>query len=85
LAGLKVVTALIDALGQEGLVSVLAEPTLTAVSGQKANFLAGGEFPIPVAQSLGNVSIESDASASVWNSRRQCFLMISSACRFVRK
>ncbi|WP_456713467.1 type II and III secretion system protein family protein [Bradyrhizobium sp. USDA 4353] len=52
------VTALIDALGQEGLVSVLAEPTLTAVSGQKANFLAGGEFPIPVAQSLGNVSIE---------------------------
>jgi len=52
------VTALIDALGQEGLISVLAEPTLTAVSGQKANFLAGGEFPIPVAQSLGNVSIE---------------------------
>jgi pilus assembly protein CpaC len=52
------VTALIDALGQEGLVSVLAEPTLTAVSGQKANFLAGGEFPIPVAQSLGNSSIE---------------------------
>ncbi|MGC2779014.1 MAG: type II and III secretion system protein family protein [Bradyrhizobium sp.] len=52
------VTALVDALGQEGLVSILAEPTLTAVSGQKANFLAGGEFPIPVAQSLGNVSIE---------------------------
>jgi pilus assembly protein CpaC len=52
------VTALIDALGQEGLISVLAEPTLTAVSGQKANFLAGGEFPIPIQQGLGNVSVQ---------------------------
>jgi pilus assembly protein CpaC len=40
-----------DLLAQEGLVSLLAEPNLTAVSGQTATFLAGGEFPIPVAQS----------------------------------
>ena len=52
------VTAIVDALAQEGLVSILAEPTLTAVSGQKANFLAGGEFPIPVGQSLDRISIE---------------------------
>jgi pilus assembly protein CpaC len=43
--------ALIDALADEGLVTVLAEPNLTAVSGQPASFLAGGEFPIPIAQS----------------------------------
>lgn len=41
---------LIDALSTEGLVSVLAEPNLTALSGETASFLAGGEFPIPVAQ-----------------------------------
>jgi pilus assembly protein CpaC len=52
------VTAIVDALAQEGLVSILAEPTLTAVSGQKANFLAGGEFPIPVAQGLDRISID---------------------------
>lgn len=44
-------TATMDLLAQEGLVSLLAEPNLTAVSGQTATFLAGGEFPIPVAQS----------------------------------
>lgn len=38
----------IDALEQEGMVSVLAEPNLTALSGQTASFLAGGEFPILV-------------------------------------
>ena len=42
-------TALIDALDNEGLITVLAEPNLTAVSGEPASFLAGGEFPIPVA------------------------------------
>jgi pilus assembly protein CpaC len=40
----------IDAMADEGLVSILAEPNLTAVSGETANFLAGGEFPIPVPQ-----------------------------------
>ena len=44
------VDAVIDALDQNGLVNILAEPNLTAVSGETASFLAGGEFPIPVPQ-----------------------------------
>lgn len=51
-------TAFIDALKEDGLVKVLAEPTLIAMSGQSASFLAGGEFPIPVPQGLGSVAIE---------------------------
>jgi pilus assembly protein CpaC len=43
--------ALVDALSTEGLVTLLAEPNLTAVSGETASFLAGGEFPVPVPQS----------------------------------
>lgn len=45
-------TVLIDALKEEGLLKVLAEPTLITLSGKTANFLAGGEFPIPVPQSV---------------------------------
>jgi pilus assembly protein CpaC len=45
-------------LEQNGLVRTLAEPTLTAISGETANFLAGGEFPIPVAQDSDTISIE---------------------------
>lgn len=41
-----------------GLARVLAEPTLVAMSGQSASFLAGGELPIPVPQGLGTTSIE---------------------------
>jgi len=52
------VSALVDALQQEGLVSILAEPTLTAISGESASFLAGGEFPVPVSQGLQQVTIE---------------------------
>ena len=52
------INGLIDALGTEGLISVLAEPNLTALSGETASFLVGGEFPIPVPQSNGNVTIE---------------------------
>lgn len=48
----------IDALEQEGLISVLAEPNLTALSGETASFLAGGEFPILVPDSDGRVTIE---------------------------
>ena len=43
---------------QDGLLHTLAEPNLTAISGETANFLAGGEFPIPVAQQLGTISVE---------------------------
>ena len=41
---------MIDALAQDDLVHVLAQPNLTAISGEAASFLVGGEFPIPVAQ-----------------------------------
>jgi pilus assembly protein CpaC len=41
---------LFDALETKGLIKTLAEPTLTTMSGDTANFLAGGEFPIPVNQ-----------------------------------
>lgn len=52
------INGLIDALAQDGLVTILAEPNLTAMSGETANFLAGGEFPIPIPQGLGNISIQ---------------------------
>ena len=52
------INGLIDALEREGLVNVLAEPNLTALSGETASFLAGGEFPIPVDQSQDQISIE---------------------------
>jgi pilus assembly protein CpaC len=48
----------IDMEQQAGRAVILAEPTLTALSGETASFLAGGEFPIPISQSLGAVSIE---------------------------
>lgn len=51
------VDGLIDALAQDGLVTILAEPNLTAMSGETANFLAGGEFPVPIPQGNGTISI----------------------------
>lgn len=50
--------AVIDALEEEGLVTVLVEPNLTARSGETASFLSGGEFPIPVNQNLNNIVVE---------------------------
>ncbi len=50
--------ALIDALDNHGLVTVLAEPNLTALSGEPASFLAGGEFPVPVPAGTGLVGID---------------------------
>jgi len=50
LAGMKSAADLVgtlDALAQEGLVTTLAEPNLTAMNGQTASFLVGGEFPVP--------------------------------------
>jgi pilus assembly protein CpaC len=44
------INATLDALERKGLVKTLAEPTLVALSGETASFLAGGEFPVPVAQ-----------------------------------
>jgi pilus assembly protein CpaC len=52
------VNAMLDALQSESLVTILAEPNLTAISGQTASFLAGGEFPVPVAQDNDRTTIE---------------------------
>lgn len=53
------VNALVDALAVDNLVTILAEPNLTAQSGEVASFLAGGEFPVPVsAGNNGQVGIE---------------------------
>ena len=57
LLGLDLLGAL-DAGETAGLVSTLSEPNLTALSGETAEFLAGGEFPIPISQGLGSTSIE---------------------------
>ena len=51
-------TGMLDALATEGLVNILAEPNLTAMSGEAAAFLAGGEIPIPVPSADGTVAIE---------------------------
>ena len=52
------INAVVDALSQEGLVTILAEPNLIAVSGETASFLAGGEFPYPIPQQLGQITID---------------------------
>jgi pilus assembly protein CpaC len=52
--GTNDINGIIDALAADNLVSILAEPNLTAQSGEVASFLAGGEFPIPVAGSGAN-------------------------------
>lgn len=48
----------LEALKQENLLKILAEPTLNTSNGRPANLLAGGEFPILVPQSLGTTTIE---------------------------
>ena len=47
-----------DLAERQGLVTTLSQPNLTALSGETADFLAGGEFPIPTSQGLGATSIE---------------------------
>lgn len=56
--GDDVVNAAVDALAEEGLINVMAEPNLTALSGETASFLAGGEFPIPVDSGNDGIEIE---------------------------
>ncbi|WP_310469150.1 type II and III secretion system protein family protein [Sphingomonas sp.] len=48
----------IDLAERDGFVTTLAEPNLTALSGETASFLAGGEFPIPTSSTLGSVTVE---------------------------
>jgi len=59
MVGKTQIQGLLDALDQEGLVTILAEPNLTTVSGETASFLAGGEYPVPVPSSASNnISID---------------------------
>ncbi|MDE2404495.1 MAG: type II and III secretion system protein family protein [Sphingomonadales bacterium] len=57
IGGLNILGTL-DAGETLGLVTTLAQPNLTALSGETAEFLAGGEFPIPMSTGLGSVSVE---------------------------
>ena len=56
--GTNSLQTLLTALQTQGLATILAEPNLTAMSGETANFLAGGEFPIAVAQDDGATSVQ---------------------------
>src|SRR5262249_43347373 len=49
---------IIEALKQENLLTILAEPNLVTTNGRPANFLDGGQFPVPIPQGLGTVSIQ---------------------------
>lgn len=57
-AGGLQLSVLLEALESNGMVRTLAEPNLTALSGQTADFLAGGEFPIPTESESGGTTIE---------------------------
>ena len=61
----------LDALEKKGAITTLAEPTLIALSGETASFLAGGEFPVPVVQNgsgggTGNIGVTSQAITVQW-------------------
>lgn len=57
LFGLNILAA-IDLAENQGLATTLANPNLTALSGETASFLAGGEIPIPISTTLGEVSVD---------------------------
>ena len=59
------IDATLDALERKGAVNTLAEPTLVALSGETASFLAGGEFPVPVAQNVSGATGGTGASAAI--------------------
>lgn len=56
--GVNSISASIDALERDNLLKILAEPNLVALSGEEAEFLAGGEVPIPIAQTDDTISIQ---------------------------
>ena len=58
LTGSGLLNLTLDAAKENGLAKILAEPTLTTLSGQEARFLSGGEFPIPVPQGLNGITVE---------------------------
>lgn len=51
-------SAALSLISSKGYARTMAEPTLVALSGKSATFLAGGEFPIPLPQSLGQIAVE---------------------------
>jgi pilus assembly protein CpaC len=53
-SGTRDINGIVDALAADQLITILAEPNLTAQSGETASFLAGGEFPIPIAGNTSN-------------------------------
>lgn len=57
-SGLGSLVSTLSGLERQGLIRTLVEPNLTAVSGETANLLAGGEFPIPVSENNNQVTIE---------------------------
>ena len=59
------ISATLDALERKGAVTTLAEPTLVALSGETANFLAGGEFPVPVAQNSSGGAGDGESSSAI--------------------
>lgn len=54
----QMTSSTIQALERVGLAKTLAEPNLSAISGESATFLAGGEFPVPVSQDDSRISVE---------------------------
>jgi pilus assembly protein CpaC len=58
ISGSTTIDVALNALEQKGLARSLAEPNLVALSGDTASFLAGGEYPIPVAGTLGQVTVD---------------------------
>jgi pilus assembly protein CpaC len=58
IAGGATTDVLINALEQKGIARSLAEPNLVALSGDTASFLAGGEYPIPIAGSFGQITVD---------------------------
>lgn len=56
--GSGTLSGLVEALENQGLATVLAEPSLTTVTGKPASFLAGGQYPIPVAGENGTVTVQ---------------------------
>ena len=62
----------INALEQKGVARSLAEPNLVALSGDTASFLAGGEYPIPVAGPLGQITVDYKKYGVGLASRRPC-------------
>lgn len=57
-AAFQALSAVFNNLERGGLVKTLAEPSVTAISGESARILVGGEFPVPVAQTTDTITIE---------------------------